>query len=596
MTKMSNKMKEEIAVHAIKNARFAEGSNLDIDIPTGDKKPSFDGQITVFEDNSEQKDSYINDVPTQVKGTEVKEFTVNNRTFSLDLSHYNNFYKRGGCLFLVVEILNPTTTKIFYKQLLPTELKHIIETRKHQKSYSVSLRPLDETTLYIVCRKFLNEVKKQPHVLLENKTFNEEDFDKLLFTSLTFNPQKESIQDIVNHDFFLYGIKDNIQYPIRNMKPDAIAIADYEEVKIGEREFRFKVESRYIKPTRIKIIEDCLEFIFNDSDKKFNFNIKSIDNLSKQLKILPFLIEFLKAGKIEFNDRSYREIKNDDENTQQHLEKIENTYSLFLGLKEVFNLLNVDEDTPFGKSENIITQIQSLVNTMQNNDYSAFKEHKPEMPTFFNYMIGDIYLLLFYNPKSENKVINAFSQELIDMPFTVSNVEDGEGKRARLSPYLMLQEEVLIKADNLNIDMIIKSLDYIDYDKPKITFPQINQFSLACVNAYDITKNKDLLRIPIYLYNKLNEEVPLESSTKEIINVNLLQAIYRKENKLNDEDYKQLLTLKKTASVNQNEELLFCVNVLLESKREASFIFNEFDEKNKELYMSLPIYYLYKKM
>ncbi|MYL65485.1 DUF4365 domain-containing protein [Bacillus hwajinpoensis] len=122
MAKMANRKKEQIAVSAIERETFREGAYLVTDIPVGDKAPSFDGHITVFNDDSESKESYLNDVPTQVKGTGVKHFSEGTRKFPLDLAHYKNYYKRGGCLLLVVEILENTETKIFYKQLLPMSI------------------------------------------------------------------------------------------------------------------------------------------------------------------------------------------------------------------------------------------------------------------------------------------------------------------------------------------------------------------------------------------------------------------------------------------------------------------------------------------
>ncbi|TFJ91521.1 hypothetical protein [Lentibacillus salicampi] len=592
MAKMSNRKKEAIAVNAIEKETFEETSYLEADIPKSDKKPSFDGLITVYKDDSERKESYMNDVPTQVKGTKVQKFTTGTRTFPLDLSHYQNFYQRGGCLLLVIEILSPTNTKIFYKQLLPAELKQIIDTWQHQKTFSIGLRPLEETTLYIVCRKFIDQMKKQPQVLIENNQYKEEDYEKILFTSLTFNPDTEPIQDIVNHDFILYGLKDNIQYPIRNMRPEAIAVEDYEEIDIGGKKFQVRVESRYMKPKMIKIIEGCLEFIIHEGEKNFKFNIRGVYSLSTQLKILPLIIKFLKVGKIEFSD-FYWEISNEN-NIKEYVQRLENSYSLFLELKVLFFELDVNQDVQFGNKDNIILEIKKIINVMINKDYSGFKIERPESPSFFKYMIGDVYLLLFYNPHSDNKLINPFSQELLEMPIRVFSDEDGQS--ARVSPYLMLEEESLINADNLNIDYIIKSFEYIEFDKYELTFSPLNKFSLACLNAYDVTRNKEFLRIPLYLYKQLKEVIP-DSPESGIITVNLLQTVFREQYGLKSEDYNELMKLKKeNTPLEDSEELIFCINVLLESKKEAAILYEEFDEDKKEFYKTLPIYTLYKNL
>src|SRR5699024_3276217 len=75
-------------------------------------------KITVYSDDSERVESYVNEIPTQIKGTEVEFFSEESCTYQLDMVHYKNYYKRGGCLLLVVEILKTEETKIFFKPLL----------------------------------------------------------------------------------------------------------------------------------------------------------------------------------------------------------------------------------------------------------------------------------------------------------------------------------------------------------------------------------------------------------------------------------------------------------------------------------------------
>ncbi|MFF3926675.1 hypothetical protein ACFYXY_30415, partial [Paenibacillus lactis] len=120
-------------------------------------------------------------VAVQVKGTEVEIFSQTTRSFSLELGHYENFYSKSGTLLLVVEIIAADhSMRIFYKHLLPQELLYIINTCKQEgrKSKSVKLRPLDETTLDIVCFRFLQEQKYQPPILVEKNPLHEREFDE----------------------------------------------------------------------------------------------------------------------------------------------------------------------------------------------------------------------------------------------------------------------------------------------------------------------------------------------------------------------------------------------------------------------------------
>lgn len=189
MTKLSNPSIERLGVYAVRNEAIRPSSYLTPEITEGDKGISFDGYLTVYIDGTEKVESFLGKVPVQVKGTQVKEFTSGNKTFSLPLKHYRNYYRNNGVLLLVVEVKDDGSSKIFYKQLLPKEISNILEfydKKKKQGSKSVELRPLEETTLYTVCRKFLIEQKKQPTTLIENNQFTNDTYSEYSFTSLTY--------------------------------------------------------------------------------------------------------------------------------------------------------------------------------------------------------------------------------------------------------------------------------------------------------------------------------------------------------------------------------------------------------------------------
>ncbi|MFB3164736.1 hypothetical protein ABLO26_25580 [Neobacillus sp. 179-J 1A1 HS] len=592
MAKISNRRKETLAVNAIERETLRNGSYLVADIPVGDKAPSFDGQITVYKDDSEKKESYINDVPTQVKGTGVKTFTKVTRKFPLDLIHFQNYYKRGGCLLLVVEILENTETKIFFKQLLPTELKQIISTWGHQKTASVELRPLDETTLYIVCRRFIDQMIKQPQILIEKNQYKEEDYEKLIFTSMTFDLVKSGVKDIFNHDFIQFGLKDNIEYPIRNLRIGSIGIEQQENININGKEFDVTIMTNYSPPIITKIIEDCLEFTFYENKDKLNFKINEVKSLAAQLKILPLLIEFLKTGKIRFDDY-YGTIKIDE--GKPYLNDLEEAYSLFLKLQKVFQELNVDENVQFGNKNNIHKDIEKIVEIMINKNYRIVNFADPGTPRFIKYTIGDIYLILFYNPSSETKLINAFSKEILDMPTRL--VFNDTKEAIHVSPYFMLEKETLVQAKNIDFDVMIQSFESLDYEKSDLLFSVVNNFCLVCLNAFDETKNKEMLRLPTFLLSKLKEKIS-DKQIKSILAINLLQSKYRQYSELSQEDYKELITLKEyvSSSLTDSLELRFCINVLLQSKKEAEILFEDFDDEKKQFYETLPIFLLYKNL
>ncbi|MCM3240779.1 DUF4365 domain-containing protein [Heyndrickxia oleronia] len=104
MNKISKKKSERIAVDAVTAEANKPTSLLAANIPVGDKGISFDGDIEVFNDDSESVGSLLGKVPVQVKGKQVKEFTNGTRTYSMGLDHLKNYYDSQGVILFVVEI------------------------------------------------------------------------------------------------------------------------------------------------------------------------------------------------------------------------------------------------------------------------------------------------------------------------------------------------------------------------------------------------------------------------------------------------------------------------------------------------------------
>jgi hypothetical protein len=208
MAKFASGKIERIATHAVRQESLKPNAFLITNIPEGDKDISFDGDIKVFANNLETKESLIGSVPVQVKGNQVSQFKIGKRSFGLELEHFRNYYDREGVLLLVVEMKDTGETKIFYKQLLTKELSLIINKliESKGKSRHVELRPLEETSLYVVCRKFLDERKLQPRVLVENNPYPPMSFSKYSMSSLTYNPGHEATNNIFDHDFMMYGV------------------------------------------------------------------------------------------------------------------------------------------------------------------------------------------------------------------------------------------------------------------------------------------------------------------------------------------------------------------------------------------------------
>lgn len=588
MSKLSNSEIERLAVNSILNEASRPSSFLRIDIPVGDKAPSFDGSITVFEDNSEKAESYINEVPVQVKGTQVTGFSEKTRKFRLNMKHYNNFYKRGGCLLIVVEVLNHQTTKIFYKHLLLIDLYEIKRNYGHQGTYSVKLRELEGTTLYNVCKIFSEQMILQPKVLIESDKLKETDFAEITLASPTFHPKNFTISEIFDHSFYQYGIKDGMEIPLRTVSMTSVTFPSVEVIEIinGEVEALVAITINASEKISIKI-ENTIDIKIDSKTNKVSFDVIKVQSINSQLKVLKILEKIFETGVIRFG-AFYGEI--DEAKFEEQMINLKKDLDFWNLAADIFLKLGVSLDTKFSNTNNLYSDIKYLNKMINTNDYSEISVKNPEMPSFLVHYVGGVYLILFYKASLEDKFINPFTKNFL-MNSSIALIAGSPPQSVLISPFLLLEEETLMQAKNLDFQLIIDSYKLIELENIDLVFGLINNFCLRCLKSFDVTLNKRFLDLILPLFLLLENYVE-DEDLKSIIFVNKMQTNLRKNGSLNKEEFSSILDLKIYTSVEDknNIELLFSLNVLLNNDREAEYYFNYFNKKQKEIYREMPIY------
>lgn len=591
MARFSNSVIERMAVNAINSESVRPGFFLKADIPVGDKAPSFDGIIMLFKDGSEKKDSYVNDIPVQVKGTMVKKFSGNTKTFKLEMDHYKNFYKRGGCLLLVVEISDNQTTRIFYKQLLAIELREIIKNYGGQKTYTVKLRTLEETNLYRVCSIFSNQMKKQPPNLVETNKYVDSDFNVLMFASPTYSLINFEFLDIFEHDFYQYGVKDNIEIPLRTVQLESISLPRTDRIKVGEEEIEANIELIFSKSRIIKLcIENTLEIEINSIKNTFNINTLDVRSIESQIKILKVLKNIFITGNLGIQGLS---IEFGDQSFEEELAKLDKELIFWSEAIDVFNSLQIDVASNFSNQELVYHELKRLHQMLVLKNYKGITPENPETASFFKYYVGGLYIVLFYNPDSKIKFVNPFTKNFIETSSVSLKIMSSE-KRVNISPFLLLEDETLREAVNLNFELINESYELIDFSQIYLIMDIINEFCLRCINAYDETRNTKLLETVLILY-KLIEENDDKSEYRELIFVNRMQTILRLKGSYSLEEKSQIINFKIQEIKNKevNVELLFCLDTLLSNSVEAKYHFESLSDTKKSFYKSLPIFSIY---
>ncbi|MDC0764907.1 DUF4365 domain-containing protein [Brevibacillus sp. AG] len=595
--KLSNGKIERLAVQAIKHEANKPGSFLIASIPEGDKGVSFDGSIDVFIDDSETVESLIGSVPIQVKGNQVEEFSGNKRTFSLKVSHYQNYYNSNGVLLLVVEVNEKDESKIYYKQLLPVELAKIIKfcEIKEQKSKSIDLRPLYETSLQEICRRFLKERDNQPKVLIENKPIPDKAYPGgFTFSSVTFNPHNEATSNIFDHDWTLYGIIDTLKVPLDIGRISSVTTKTDENIEIDGTTYTYYVKSTEEENTIRLVIDDVLEFAF---DKKFtsNFSLRFLKfhSLPTQLKVIP-LIKNLLTGKTINLAGSEFSLNHYIGDLKKTIEDLEQSYQLYVNVLKVFTLLDINENTIITEDDStpsLKEMFRLLVNVILRANWDGINELTDSC--MHRLKVGDRWIVFYCTNSGQKKLVNAFSEEVIKLPCKL--VVDGEDEFPH-SIYALMPLDDLVAGLNVNHEILRASFDQIDPYRNDSAFELTNEFCITCIRAYDLTNDSIFLDTAEHIYMIYSDEryPAYNEFNKAIINVNLNQIRKRKNGQLSLDEMESLIKLKTQFKYEAYLDLHFCISVLLESKLEAKMAYGRMDQQKRDTYVDYPIYQLYK--
>ena len=130
------------SVKAILNdTGYIDASN----IKERDKFPVWDGDLLVYSSKEHWNNESIRyKIPVQVKGTEAR--IENSLKFKIRTNDLKKYRDDGGVIYFVVQVdkNNSTNNKIFYRDLLPVNVKKILKNKTNQGSISVDIKILPE--------------------------------------------------------------------------------------------------------------------------------------------------------------------------------------------------------------------------------------------------------------------------------------------------------------------------------------------------------------------------------------------------------------------------------------------------------------------
>lgn len=576
---MTNSQIENSAVGSVKRALNDTGYIDVSNIKEGDKFPVWDGDILVYVSDKERKNENIKyKLPVQVKGTEAR--VENSLKFKIRTNDLKKYRDDGGVIYFVVQVdkNNSINNKIFYRDLLPVNIKKILKNKTNQDSISVDIKILPEKKEELVDLIFnfgLNKEKQASFIPTDKYT--PADFDKIYLHYGT--PFKTTPNDVLlNFSGFLYGYKDDIPYPILEVQKGGISqiITAPLKISVNNTVVFENCELKKDINSLTLIINHNIEFIYNNNDRNIKCSLLLKGTLDNYIKSIKFLLEIHKVKHFYIN-----ESKQDCPFEAGDTKILEDNLKYYEILKEAFDKSGVIEDIElrvFNETDKRNASI--LINAFVHNKDIALKKDSEGYVLDFHILEKTITCLAVRNKTGK--------YNLLRFPIEGTVTVEKNDNLIKVPPVLMLKRQHFKNSANINFMTFVG--DIKKYEVTASYLEVVNESVLELVSAYDETK-KDILLDVAYNIVQWMEQVNTEDKSAIIYHLNLLQCKVRKDKKLPDEDKEYLYKISE-----QSDEVAFRfgATVLLKEKDRAERYFKQLPKEEQERIINCPIYTLWK--
>ncbi|WP_288554428.1 DUF4365 domain-containing protein [uncultured Levyella sp.] len=549
---------EKLATSAVINS-ISSTDLLSAFINEGDKEPSWDGNIYIYENASKNK-AGIKKVPVQVKGTKNDNQEKNEINYAIKVLDLQNYLTDGGVAFFVVYVSSDgKRNKIYYAGLAPVKLILLLENHKDAKSISVSLKvfPDDSDLKVEVLQSFYTNMKKQTS-FSHSKLLSLEELEKQgALESITFSTSGKGLNRhnfpkyLLRKDLYLYAnIKGSIiPQPLREMPTDLhISTEQKASVTINGAPFYHTVQKTYSKNgLEISIGQSCNLFL-PEENGYCRISFKPTTLLKYAVKDREFLLAFLRSNAVEINGHKIN-FQSDEPYSEERIVQLEQEVQRTKDVISVFDLLHIDTNYDLSQmSKEDIKHTEQFVQSLVYQE--PLTDVNPEIvPCAKVNYIGKKILIGAQEIGENQYKIFPFPSLPIEIYFEGEN-----GKRLLTSKYVILKTDDFLEIENLDVADLVES--YFAFQEEYI-FENANQTVLSLLQAYD--KSNSSRRELLEAAGKLMRWVFLHNKSETTYLLNMLQ-IKKRQGCLEDEDRKRLFLI---AEDSKNREIVRAAAFLL---------------------------------
>lgn len=571
---------------------------LESQIATNDKGVSWDGCINVYKKKGDvhEKDSLFKSVRVQVKGKKVSKVYEKSIQFPVQIADLRNYLTEGGTVFFVVCINEEKKEyQIYFKSLLPVDIKPILKKYGKQKSRSLEFVPFP-TDADAISELFVNiaaNMKKQMPFIGDEEIITLEELEKeakpinLTFSYATISNHVNTTTSVFfDYDQYIY-VKNSkgTEIPVGNRKiyhrDSIISIPIY----VKGQKFYDRFTLRNTKDEIIYKIGKGVFFRTKCCDKlsaKFEFEFSG--NLKERLKDVEFVCAFLNQGSLTIGEEVIIDSLDDiaDENIDKN--------SLFRHLhwlqdvKQMLNLISFKEEFEYDKvSSEDVKWLCILVDCFVRNKNVNLVSDGTGLT---NIKIAGHNLKFFVkhiSSEGNNTIItlNKFKGKI--------EKKDRDGNLYQVSLYSLLTKEDLLTCVNIDCDALLKQTKQVPMSEAFAW--ELNRLLLDIISAWDETGDAraDLSDAAYNLAVWIRNEV--DFIPKEISTLNFYQIVKRMR-ALNAAEYAELSQLLDISEL--TPDCRMAAHLLLDEHHSARRCFCKLTTEQQEAYKRMPIFRFWK--
>lgn len=553
-------------------------------ISKNDKTISWDGEIFLFKNKNHTKNALIGKIPVQVKGTrrKLEGITVKH---SVEISDLNNYYNDNGCMFFYVYYDEKNDNgSIYYRKLLPVDLKVLLEKYGKQKICSIEFDLLSNKTIgevFSIMNDFIYHRKMQSGSIIKKYTSLEElqkSGVKIKDIKIEESIFGDSIADVKER------ILKNVHYPYAEVegesKPLPITPIEFSgilekricDISVNGKNFYNSVGKITTRNGDYYRIGQSTKLSF-DEKKRLKISFKLDGTLELRIHDLKFLLSILDNKQFEINGKTIPLPQVEEIDKEKEKKRLQ----YFLNIKKTLKQLGIREQLDLnGLSKSDEEELKMLILSVMNGNGKKIVDN--DIDELLPIQVGNLRILarLEKNDNGKYYITSFFKRKKM-----FANIELGNGKieKREYSQFILLNEKLMREASNMDYETISKDIiskpHWQEYDDA------VQRLMLMMLKVYDVKKDELILECAEEIQNWIME---VQDNTDMNL-LNNMQIIKRKRNLTTDEQ-SQLGEL-----IGTNKPLVIRCGgfLLLDKNKEAQDCFKKMSEEEKEIFIDYPI-------